>query len=110
MHVVTFAASLTPEEALKEILDFFDASVEDGTLEGSGPVASASVRLAALRNMLMAVAHFIQQGQGEGACGQLQQAYLRSDGDTSPPDFAQGSAAATLAQKIQDLMDGLGCS
>jgi hypothetical protein len=98
------------EEKIQEILDFFDEAVAKGELKGSGPGRSAEERLKALRNMLDEAKALIQQGGIKEACGQLRQAYLRTDGEPRPPDFVEGPAAGELAQMILDLMDDLGCS
>jgi uncharacterized repeat protein (TIGR01451 family) len=94
----------TPEEQLDEILDAIDAAVADGTLEGSGPGASAD-------NRLEAVIRWLAQA-GEGAvvnCSLLNNALLRTDGVSPPPDFVTGPAAATLHAQIQELITRLGC-
>jgi hypothetical protein len=57
---------------MDKILEFFDDSVADGSLTGSGPGKSANGRLNALRNMLEMAAEFIFVGDIEDACGQLE--------------------------------------
>jgi len=98
-----------PEEQIAEILDFFDMSVEGGTLEGDGPGNSAQGRLGALRNMVEAAGDLIAQARYEDACGQLLDAYERCDGLLRPPDFVKGEAADDLAQMVLDLMADLEC-
>ncbi|MCH7778656.1 MAG: choice-of-anchor D domain-containing protein [Gemmatimonadetes bacterium] len=56
---------LDPSDALGTILVFFDQSVTDGTLVGSGPGGSGAMRLTALRNMLLAAGDLIDVGQAE---------------------------------------------
>jgi hypothetical protein len=104
------AGAFELEKIPEEILDFFDDAVAKGELKGSGPGRSAEGRLKALRNMLEEAEALIQQGDIKEACGQLRQAYLRTDGEPRPPDFVEGPAAGELAQMILDLMDDLGCS
>lgn len=101
--------SLTPSEQIDGILDFFDDSVEDGSLVGDGPGNSAQHRLLALRNMIEAAGYLIEQGYIEAACQQLMDVYKHVDGLPRPPDFAVGEAAAQLAEIILDLMADLGC-
>ncbi|MFH2112815.1 MAG: choice-of-anchor D domain-containing protein [Candidatus Bathyarchaeota archaeon] len=97
-----------PSEQLAGILSFFDESVADGTLTGSGPGNSAKGRLSALRNMLEAAGDLIEEGRVDEAIRQLQAALLHVDGQPRPPDFVTGPAAAELASMIQQLIASLG--
>jgi len=100
-------ADVPPEQQVEAILQFLDSSVTKGTLIGSGPGKSAGNRLNALRNMLAAVGDLIRKGNTAGACQQLSDAYLKTDGQPQPPDFVTGTAAAELAQMIRTLMTSL---
>lgn len=100
---------LDPSDALGTILDFFDQSVIDGTLVGSGPGASGPGRLAALRNMLEAAGDLLDADLVEDACNQLLDALLRADGTFPPPDFVAGTAVPELATQIQALRTTLDC-
>jgi hypothetical protein len=100
---------LDPSDILGTILDFFDASVLDGTLVGNGPGPWAEKRLNALRNKLEAAGDLIDAGRVIRACNKLLDAYLRTDGVWLPPDFAAGPAAPELATQIQALRATLGC-
>jgi beta propeller repeat protein len=97
-----------PSEQLAGILTFFDESVADGTLAGSGPGNSAKGRLGALRNMLEAAGDLIDEGRIDEATQQLQAAYLHVDGQPRPPDVVTGPAATELAIMIQQLISSLG--
>ena len=90
----------TPEEQLAEIVEFFDASIADGTLEGNGHGKSADNRRNALGNMIKSAGDLIVGGFIEEACQQLLDAYERADGLPRPPDFA-GEASPELAEMIQ---------
>lgn len=98
-----------PSATVADILAFFDSSVGDGTLVGSGPGKSADGRRNALRNMIEAAGDLIEDGAFEDACRQLLDAYKRCDGLPSPPEFVSGPAASTLAGMILDLVACLGC-
>ena len=98
-----------PSDALGTILEFFDQSVMDVTLVGSGPGASGARRLAALRNKLEAAGDLLDEGEIEDACNQLLDAFLRTDGVFPPPNFASGPAAPDLATQIQNLRTTLDC-
>jgi hypothetical protein len=100
---------LPPEEQIAELLEFFDAAVAAGTVVGSGQGNSAQGRLNALRNMIEAAGDLIRDGQLAEACDQLGVALDRTDGETPPPDFVTGSAAAELRQRIDALRATLGC-
>jgi len=103
-------AGLPPSEQIANILDFFEKSVNNGSLVGGSPGKSAEHRLNALRNMLKAAGNYIEQGSMGKACQQLLDAYHKTDGQSKPPDFVTGDAAPQLASLIQDLMDSLWCS
>ena len=98
-----------PQQQIADILAFFDSSVQAGTLTGNGPGNSGAGRRNALRNMLTAAGNLIQQGRIADACQQLLDALNRTDGNSLPPDFVTGSAAADLAQRIRTLRATLGC-
>lgn len=99
-----------PSEMIEDLIDFFDASVADGSLYGLGPGNSAPHRLNALRNMLLAAGDMIDAGEYERACAQLASAWAKTDGLPRPPDFVGGEAAAELAGMIEELMGAIGCA
>ena len=98
----------SPNPTIDAILDFFDESVADGAL-GNGRGNSANGRLNALRNMLEMAGDLIDIGDIEGACGQLNAASRKCDGDSPPPDFVTGEAVSELYDMILELMAELGC-
>ncbi|MCX7794314.1 MAG: choice-of-anchor D domain-containing protein [Thermodesulfovibrionales bacterium] len=89
------------------LISFFDESVKNGALTGSGPGKSAGNRLKALRNMLVKSGQLIEAGDISGACAQFMDAYRRTDGQPVPPDFVTGQAAPNLSKMIQRIMEGL---
>jgi Abnormal spindle-like microcephaly-assoc'd, ASPM-SPD-2-Hydin len=92
------------------ILEFFDQSVKDGTIEGRGRRWLAKVRLCLFRKMLETTGWLIEKDKMRPACFTLHRAYLRCDGKRwRLPDFIDGEAVPQLADKIKDLMDELGC-
>lgn len=104
---------LPPREQIANTLDFFDTSVDEGTLVGVGPGNSAEKRLMAIRNMIEAAGDLIGDGLFAEACQQLMDAYSKTDGlgdpPDSPPDFVEGEAAPELAGMILELMETLEC-
>jgi ELWxxDGT repeat protein len=109
LHGTGVAPEPTPPELMAELLFSFDAAVADGSLQGSGPAASAAGRLGALRNMLVTAQTLIDAGDIEAACTQLFDAYQRTDGEPIPPDFVEGDAAPLVAAMIADLRGLLEC-
>jgi beta propeller repeat protein len=97
-----------PSEQIADIIAYFDASVDDGTLWGDGPGNSADNRLNALRNMIEAAGDLIDDGLIIEASQQLLDAYQKCDGELKPPDFVSGPAAVELANLIQNLLNSLG--
>jgi hypothetical protein len=98
-----------PGEVMAELIDFFETSVDAGTLAGDGPGSSASGRLKAFRNMLNAANDHIEDGNYALACEQLQDARNRVDGLHPPPDFVVGPARAEVEAMIAEVMAELGC-
>ena len=96
-----------PVAMIADLLAFYDTSLADGTLVPQGNGNSAANRAQALRNMLETASDLIENG--ESACDQLEAALAKTDGDPKPPDFVAGANAPELAQRIQDLLDSLGC-
>lgn len=96
-----------PVVLIDDLLTFFDTSLADGTLIPQGPGQSAANRAQALRNMIEAASDMIQNGSSP--CGQLSSALAKTDGDPTPPDFVAGENAPELAQRINELLDLLGC-
>ena len=90
-----------------------EAAVDDaiafGGLGGSGSGNSSAGRLGAFTNMVDAAGDLIEAGFIEEACGQLQSALRRVDGDPRPPDFVVGVDATLIADQIRFLRDSLGC-
>ena len=109
---VTIANVPSPRDQIVAILSFFDLSSKSGALVGvpdKSKGKSAKQQLNALRNMLTAARDQIQQPTPASACLQLKDALGKTDGNPKPPDFAAGTAAPQLAQKIGTLLTTLGC-
>lgn len=60
--------------------------------------------------MIEAAGDLIAEGDTEGGCRQLLDAYMRCNGAPKPPDFITGESADDLAAQIQALMTSLGCN
>jgi len=96
-----------PTQQIQDILDYFDASVIDGTLVGYGPGNSASKRLKALRNMIESASDLINASAYAQAIDQLESIAKKTDGVSKPQDFVVGGAAAVLNTMINDLIADL---
>jgi hypothetical protein len=94
---------------LDNLVGVVKQAVENGALTGDGNGTAAANRLAAWINLLEAAQRSAGVGDDAGPCGLLEQAYLRADGASPPPDFVRGSAAPTIARLIQTLRSTLGC-
>jgi len=94
---------------LDNVIDVVDQAVQTGALVGDGNGSAAANRLAAWISMLRAAQRSAGVGNDSGPCGSLEQAYLRADGASPPPDFVAGSVAPTIARLIQALSYTLGC-
>jgi hypothetical protein len=96
--------------SIQDILDFFDASVAAGTLDGRGCLPRlAEFRLSILRKMLVASGNLIDENRIGAACWLLNRAHLRSDGLPRPLDFVVGEARSELNHMILQLRSDMGC-
>jgi len=102
-------ATNPPGELMADLLAFFNASVTDGSLTGSGPGSSAPHRLKAFKNMLKASSDLVEAHAYDLACTQLQDALNHADGLTPPPDFIGGLSMDALASMIAEVRNALGC-
>ncbi|HUQ84474.1 MAG TPA: hypothetical protein VM076_25190, partial [Gemmatimonadaceae bacterium] len=94
---------------IDNVLAVVDRAVENRSLTGEGNGSSAANRLATWVNMLRTAQQSAGRGHDTGPCGLLEQAYLRADGASPPPDFVGGAAAPSIAHLIQSLRGTLGC-
>ncbi len=95
---------------IDEILNFFDQSVQEGTLEGQGHLRMVKdARLRAMRRPLEIAGYLIEKERFRAACSQLLRADKRSDGRPRPHDLVVGKAVSELNGMIQELRVNLGC-
>lgn len=95
---------------IQAILEFYDASIEAGTLDGTGPTdSSRKTKLKVFRFMLVAAGTLIESGYFGWACHVLERTFIRSDGLLRPKDFVQGDARAELNGMIGQLRADMGC-
>jgi hypothetical protein len=110
--VVLYGEVVEPQGPLtiEDILAFFDAGVEAGTIEGQGRCSRAKrVHLRIFKFKLILAAIFLDRGWNQGTCKLLQLAYAFSDGQGGPRDKIVGDAVPELNTMILELMTSLGC-
>jgi hypothetical protein len=95
---------------IEDILAFFDAGVEAGTIQGTGPNENArNSHLKVFEWRLLLVAFFLDKGSDRVACILLWNAYGRSDGQDRPKDFIKGQNVGVLNAIILQFIADLGC-
>jgi hypothetical protein len=94
------------ERLMGETLTYFYASVDDGSLTGFN---NRNNNLVSFKKMIETAYDTIVDGDYAGACSQLTDVLSRCDGYNDIPDYVEGSATATLAAMIQEVIDALGC-
>lgn len=98
-----------PGGEMADLIELFETSVDEGTIEGYGDGCRANRRLRAFRNFLNASNDLIDWGYEGFACWTLFIAYRKSDGIHPPPDFIEGENVGLINDGIVDVMDLLGC-
>ncbi|BBO79853.1 hypothetical protein DSCO28_04190 [Desulfosarcina ovata subsp. sediminis] len=98
-----------PAEEMAELIEFFEACVDDGTVEGYGCGKSSTHRLRAFDYMLHAANDLIAWDLEWCACKILDASFRKSDGKTPPPDFITGDNREAVNEGILDVMNLLGC-
>jgi hypothetical protein len=104
---VGIIVDVPPQQQIQETLDYFDASVAEGTLLGYGPGNSPSKRLKALRNMIESASDLINAGAYDQAIDQLESIAKKTDGESKPQDFVVGDPAVELNAMINNLIADL---
>ena len=102
--------SAVEDTTIDDLLVFFDESVANGTIYGSGEkLHIANLKLWLFRKTLETAKYFIEKDEIEYACKALNRAFLRCDSNPRPIDFIEGEAVVELADMILELIDELGC-
>jgi hypothetical protein len=95
---------------IQAILEFYDAGVAAGTIDGNGPSdRSQRAKRKVFRFILVAAGTLIEGGYYGWACHVLERAFIRSDGLLRPKDFIVGADVAELNSMIGQLMADMGC-
>ena len=98
---------IPPIQQIQNIIAFFDQSVADGTILGYGPGNLPAHRVKALRCMLEASGHLIQEGYNKLALLTLVAVDKVSDGKRCPQDFIVGENVAPFNLMVNDLIEDL---
>jgi len=98
---------LTPAEQIAVILEFFQESIDNGTLQGVGRGPFADWNLQALRHTLWTAHYLIGRDQYNGAAQMLKLVQMKTDSRWRPGDWATGSATAELNEKVSALIEDL---
>lgn len=100
---------IPPTQLVADILAFFDAALENGTIIGYAPGKgnSACNRVRALRHMVEAAGVFVNTGDYASAIDQLEAVAKKTDGANRPPDFVVGEDVAILNAMVNDLIAAL---
>ena len=96
-----------PSQQIQNIIDFFDQSIEDGTIIGYGPRNCPEKRVIAIRCMLEAAGHLIDAGYTRLAIITLNAVDRISDGKKCPQDFIVGENVAPFNAMVNDLITAL---
>lgn len=93
-----------------DIMGLFSSYVKQGEIVGVGktPVASEG-KVRAFRNLLVTAESLIEINDIVGACQQIKDAHLKSDGQMPNYDYITGPAAPKLNEMIKSLMVDLRC-
>jgi hypothetical protein len=98
---------IPPTQQIQSIIAFYDQSVADGTILGYGPGNSPAKRVKAMRCMLKASDHLIQEGYFQLALITLQAVDKLSDGMRCPQDFIVGENVALFNLQVNTLIEDL---
>lgn len=97
--------SLTPAEQIDLILEYYQAALEDGSIEGIGWGRYADNNARFFGKTLVMVERLIDAGYDRHALTALKIAEQQCDGDRRPCDFIQGDGVALLNEMINELID-----
>jgi hypothetical protein len=86
--------------SIDPVTSFYQASVANGTLVGTGSGPVAHGRLRAIGDMLAAAAHALRAGNTQGALRHLREAYKHIVGEPPVRALVDGPAAPELAARV----------
>lgn len=99
-----------PVMTTETLLDFFNQSVANDTLSGTGTGVAAQIRLTLFGIILYSAQRHLNDGQTEIACWLLETAVKACDQSPTPPDLVTGPAAQQLSKMLVDLKEAISCN
>ena len=99
---------LTPAEQIALIRQYYQAGLEDGTIEGVGRGRRALNKARVFGKTLRLVEQLINAGYDRHALKALKIAEKQCDGDKRPRDFVRGDGVVLLNEMINELIDTIG--
>lgn len=109
LSATSVTKDVTVGQQMAAVLAFFDQSVQNRSLVGTGNTRTAGLRVRALRSTLEVAYDLIGRNRKVLACATLVLAQTATDGRALPPDWVTGAAAPQLAAKIAQVRVSLGC-
>lgn len=100
------AGGICPD--LNAIIIYFDARVNDETIEGAGKKPFKNLNK--FRNNLESAKMLIEKNKTKLSCNRLRWCYNRSDGFPRQKDLIRGEAVLPLAEMINEVMINLNCN
>lgn len=107
VQLIGIGMPLTPEEQIDSILDFYQQSLEEGTIWGIGDNRSANNKVSTFEKMLLVAQKLIISQYDDLALEALSTIEKKCDGQSQPKDFIEGDEAAALNAAINELISSL---
>ena len=95
------------EITIDSLIDFFDTSIANETLQITGRRWAKWFRYFAMKNTLKYTRRLINAGYYRWAGYYLNSILMHADGSRWPRDYVTGSARVQFAQHVRDLISGL---
>lgn len=109
----SFELITTPKPTVAAADAFLNASVQAGTLLGTGVGTMPGYRVSAARQQLRVAGDLVSQGKTTDACAQLARTLTRIDADGASPDsndYLTGPSAPGMVNQVNAIRTNLACS
>lgn len=98
---------LSPQQQAQAAVDFLQAGLAAGTIEGDGKGNSANNKARTFAKMVKTAKQLVDAGYYEYAVEALDEIQKKCDGRKAPVDFIKGSDVPALHAMLMELMEGL---